>query len=102
MRTTVCHVNNPKGYDVYIGRAVPRARLKQSPWANPFRISSSYNRAMVIAQFRDWVIGSDDPRALWIREHVHELRGKRLGCWCYPEDCHGHVLAGFADNGLPM
>ena len=23
---------------------------------------------------------------------LSELRGKRLGCWCKPERCHGNVL----------
>ena len=27
-----------------------------------------------------------------------ELRGKRLGCWCAPQACHGDVLAQLADQ----
>jgi len=23
---------------------------------------------------------------------LHEIEGKNLGCWCYPEKCHGNVL----------
>ena len=23
---------------------------------------------------------------------IHELSDKALGCWCYPEPCHGDVL----------
>jgi len=42
--------------------------------------------------FERWVRTSDDPRAVWIREHLEELRGKRLGCWCRPRfACHGDV-----------
>ena len=27
-----------------------------------------------------------------LRGELLELRGKNLGCWCYPEKCHGDVL----------
>jgi hypothetical protein len=25
-------------------------------------------------------------------ERLPELRGKVLGCWCYPKICHGNIL----------
>ena len=27
-----------------------------------------------------------------MREELNKLKGKNLGCWCYPEKCHGDVL----------
>jgi hypothetical protein len=27
-----------------------------------------------------------------------ELKGKKLGCWCKPNACHGDVLAELADD----
>jgi hypothetical protein len=27
-----------------------------------------------------------------------ELRGKVLGCWCHPEQCHGDTLAELANT----
>ena len=27
-----------------------------------------------------------------------ELKGKRLGCFCHPQPCHGDVLAELADR----
>ena len=36
LATTVVHVNEPGGYDVYIGRAVRRRGFEASPFANPF------------------------------------------------------------------
>jgi len=27
-----------------------------------------------------------------------ELKGKVLGCWCHPKECHGDVLARIANE----
>lgn len=32
------------------------------------------------------------------RERVLALRGKTLGCWCKPADCHGDVIASWVDE----
>lgn len=103
----VVHVNNPEGFDRYIGRAVPRARDTRahhcSPYCNPIRITSTRSRADALRSFDSWVRTSDDPEAVWIRERIHELSGERIACWCAdvegeltvddPTICHGQVLA---------
>lgn len=33
-------------------------------------------------------------------EALTELRGKALGCWCYPNPCHGQVLADFVNSSI--
>jgi hypothetical protein len=71
-------------YDVYIGRP--------GPWGNPFAINAVHTREAAIEQFEEWASESMHPDAVWIRQHVHELRGKVLGCWCAPKRCHGDVL----------
>lgn len=89
-------------FDVYIGRAVPRKGFKASPWANPFKIGPDGDREQVMALYRQWVETSDDQRAQWIREHVGELRGRVLGCWCKEPGrdvpCHGDILVEMADR----
>lgn len=94
-QTTVIHCRDLRPgepLDVYIGRAVPRRGLKASPWANPFPIGEEKNRAAVLAHFEPWVRTSDDLAAIWIRAHLEELRGCRLGCWCFPRfECHGGI-----------
>jgi hypothetical protein len=30
--------------------------------------------------------------------YLHELKGKRLGCYCKPKRCHGDFLANLADD----
>ena len=61
-------------------------------WGNPFVIGQTHrtpdgevtptSRAESVAAFRAWVTGSYDPEARWIREHIHELAGVTLACWC--------------------
>ena len=89
-RTKAVHLRRDE-YDVRIDR--------RSPWGNPFVIGGKppLSRADVIRMFAYWVTGPD-AEAVWIREHVHELRGKRLGCWCAPLACHGDVLAAMAEE----
>ncbi len=90
-KTRVVHCQR-EPYDVYIGRAVPRKKLKASPWANPFMIGQDGTRDEVIAKYRAWLATQPDLLAA-----LPELRGKTLGCWCYPETCHGEILAELAD-----
>jgi hypothetical protein len=72
-------------YDVYIGRSMPG--LPGRGWGNPFYIGRDGTREEVIARYRDWI--KTQPALL---ARLEELRGKRLGCWCKPEPCHGDVL----------
>ena len=84
-------------YDVYIGRG--------SKWGNPFTHKSGTTakfqvdtRDEAIAKYREWIMKQPE-----LLDSIHELRGKRLGCWCkIPSDpgrpCHGDVLADLADN----
>lgn len=65
---------------------------RKTPWGNPFVLGRHGNREEVISMFRAWATTSQDPRAVWIRDHVHELYGMTLACWCAPEACHGEVL----------
>lgn len=91
--TLVVNIRSGDEFDVRIDR--------RSRWGNPFRIDRDHDRETVVGQFKDWALHSDDARAVWIRAHVHELRGKRLGCWCAPALCHGHVLVAMgATDGL--
>lgn len=93
MGTAVVH-NQHEEYDVYIGRAVPRFGLAASKWGNPFvmKDDSEAERQRAIEAYREWIV--EQPKLM---DSLHELKGKRLGCWCAPKDCHGDVLAELAD-----
>lgn len=108
MTTTVVNLRHGEPYDVRIDR--------RTKWGNPFRIediradghTEEKARLIAVEAFGSWVHGSDSPKARWIREHVHELKDRRLACWCAPPGgcaasdplvCHGQILARLADGG---
>jgi len=99
--TIVTSVNDPAGYDVYIGRGSPRRRLPESIWANPFKISEGRSRAQVLTLYEEHVRSSPELLA-----RLAELEGKRLGCWCKTADapdtpCHGDVLVKLLKERMP-
>ena len=92
----VIHVNDMKPGDTYIGRAVPRKKLKRSPFANPFQITPERTRLECVMAFEIWVRTSNDPDAVYVRTRLDDLQGD-LGCWCRDKKhpnrpCHGTVL----------
>lgn len=89
-RTTVVHVKQAP-FDVYIGRAEPRSGLPKTKWANPYRLGLHGTRTD-IAKYRDFLLRRGDLLAA-----LPEIKGKVLGCWCFPRACHGDVLAELAD-----
>eukprot|EP00303_Exanthemachrysis_gayraliae_P004502 CAMPEP_0206005050 /NCGR_PEP_ID=MMETSP1464-20131121/4343_1 /ASSEMBLY_ACC=CAM_ASM_001124 /TAXON_ID=119497 /ORGANISM="Exanthemachrysis gayraliae, Strain RCC1523" /LENGTH=145 /DNA_ID=CAMNT_0053378473 /DNA_START=47 /DNA_END=484 /DNA_ORIENTATION=+ len=103
----------PMGYDnldswmqdpcnLYIGRAgvvfvngrrfPPRA----SKWANPFKVSKTRSRGAVVAAYEKHIRAKIKQDGL--EDELLALRGKKLGCWCHPEACHGDVLARIVDE----
>ena len=36
-----------------------------------------------------------------LQSELLTLKGKHLGCWCYPDMCHGNVLIDII-NSLPL
>ena len=73
-------------YDIYIGRG--------SPYGNPFIIGKDGNRDQVCDRYES--LRSKDPE--FIAMVKKNLRGKRLGCFCAPERCHGDWLAKIANE----
>ena len=93
MKTTVVHCHKDP-YDIYIGRR----RDTDQHYGNPFKIDGKATREDSIFSFRMWLTGQDfikvEPqRRKWILNNMYKLKGKRLGCWCKPEACHGDVYA---------
>ena len=84
-------------FDVYVGRA---GRGYDGYFGNPFVIGKDGNRAEVIERFRGWFERklATDPT---YRARVLALRGKRLGCFCAPAACHGHVIAEWVNKQEP-
>ena len=84
METTVVNVRHEK-CDIYIGRG--------SIWGNPYIMKSETDRTSVIKKYAHYILMRPDLLA-----KIGELKGKKLGCYCAPKSCHGHVLAVLADN----
>jgi len=94
------HKDDPAFSDViYVGRAANRGgwRLAQSRLASPFSPGRDGSREEVVVKYRTYLLSRPDLLAL-----LPDLRGRRLGCWCVPEPCHGHVIAELADAGCEI
>ena len=88
--TKVVHMKK-EPFDVYIGRP--------SKWGNPFSHKEGTaaefkvdSRKQAIEKFEEYLISNKS-----LQSDLHELKGKTLGCWCYPKSCHGDILAKWAD-----
>jgi DNA modification methylase len=60
---------------------------RRGEWGNPHEVGRHGTRDEVIRAYEAHLIGEPG-----LRRRLAELRGKVLGCWCYPEPCHGDVL----------
>ena len=74
-----------EAYDVYIGRP--------SKWGNPFAIGKDGDRDQVIKKFKDYLF-----KNIKLMRDLDELKGKTLGCWCSPNECHGDILVELANS----
>jgi hypothetical protein len=81
-------------FDVYIGRG------RGSTWGNPFTWKQDTLAQFVVPQdevlprYQAWVLS----QPALVARIKRELRGKRLGCWCAPKQCHGDILAAIAND----
>src|SRR4051812_22483995 len=100
MTPRVVHVRDHIDGAVYIGRAVPRLRIPNSDFANPFRIGLDGGRSQVIDKYRAGLLTLLTKSEV-IRDLLIQLRDeKALACWCRRDGeertpanaCHGDVL----------
>lgn len=78
--SSVVNIHSGEPFDVFIGRP--------SKWGNPFLIGRDGSREEVIEKYRGWMATQSR-----LMDEIHELKDKRLGCFCAPQPCHGDVLA---------
>jgi hypothetical protein len=72
-------------HDVYIGRP--------SIWGNPLVVGRDGTRHEVCEKYEAYLL-----RDRHLLARLPELRGKVLGCWCAPKECHGMILARYAND----
>lgn len=83
-------------------------------WGNPFIIGVNGDRDTVCDLYERWLkewiinereinykIGIREYSNKWVIEHIEELKGKDLACWCTPQRCHGDTLIKLANKELP-
>lgn len=92
-KTTVVNLYK-EDYDVYIGMA---GKGKDGYFGNPFTLVQADDRGFVLARYKEYFyerIGRDAE----FKRRVEELKGLRLGCFCFPKKCHGDVIAEYLNN----
>ena len=75
-----------KGFYVRIDRT--------TRWGNPFILDEDGDRDEVCEAYRIYLQYKPS-----LKHHFDDLQGKVLGCWCYPERCHGDVLIEQLEGG---
>ena len=61
---------------------------RNTEWGNPFEMGKDGDRDTVCDSYEIFF-----PRKFSLHNRLDELKGKVLGCWCYPARCHGMYLA---------
>jgi len=96
--TTVVNIRNDSGRDsFYIGR-----KKEGMHYGNPFSHLTIPNAIKVASReeailcFELWLDGLgfeevEPEHRKWVLENMHELKDKKLGCFCAPLSCHGDV-----------
>jgi len=68
---------------------------QDSKWANPFPVKK-HGRDKAIELYKEYIVQKLNGEWGW--DALEELRGRRLGCWCCPEPCHGDFLVELLEN----
>ena len=89
--------------NVYIGRAgvvfIEGSRFPKttSNFANPYKIGKDGTRDEVIQKYKTYIT-EKLKNDISLQRELIGMKGKNLGCWCFPEPCHGNVLLKLIDE----
>jgi len=70
--TRIVNLKN-ESYDVLIDR--------RTKWGNPFILGKDGDRDEVCDKYEEYIRNGEGK---WLLDHLDELEGKVLGCWCAP------------------
>jgi hypothetical protein len=91
--TVVANIATDKNLIVWAQQTNRYARVdRNSIWGNPFVLNADGNRDEVC----DWYAEYFTHRRS-LQTQLGTLKGRVLGCWCYPERCHGDHLRDLAE-----
>lgn len=79
---------------------------RPGPWGNPFATASEFRESLLYflggPRDRKTYLVDDLLHMRWIASHIHELRGRPLGCFCgLDQPCHVDVLCEIANRKEP-
>lgn len=76
-------------------------------WGNPFMVGPERTQSEAVNCFRSWlttdgITAGIPERKQAMLNHLHELKGKNLACWCAAgKPCHADVLLELANDSGP-
>lgn len=80
--TKVVNIKKGESYDIYIGRP--------TDFGNPFE-ARSYGLIKCLRLYEAYIRNKLEVDPCF-KEKLLDLKGKRLGCFCKPNLCHGDIL----------
>jgi len=93
--TIIVHMDKHKNLVRYAcDRQVYKRIDRGTDWGNPFIMDVDGTRDQVC----DWYEIHYLPYKKSLRNRINTLKGKILGCHCYPNRCHGETLKNIADE----
>lgn len=93
METKVVNLyKNP--YDVYIGRA---GKGQDGYFGNPIKLLPNEVSGATIERYKDYFYNrlENDQE---FKNKILSLKGKVLGCFCKPKECHGDVIVDYLNS----
>lgn len=94
MKTVVVNIYK-ESYDVYCGRA---GKGQDGYFGNPFVLQKGEPKGTTLFKFGQYFYKrlESDPE---FKRRIHELKGKRLGCFCKSKEvCHVGIIADYLDS----
>lgn len=74
--------------------------MRPSKWGNPFSHKKNTlakfktkSRKESIEKYREYLLSNKE-----LMDSLSELKDKKIGCVCFPKDCHGNILAELVNN----
>jgi hypothetical protein len=89
--TEVVNIYHKRPYDVYIGR---EGKGQDGYFGNP---ADTGSRESKIKNYREYFYSriQSDPE---FKKRIDDLKGKKLGCFCAPEKCHGMIIVEYLES----
>uniref|UniRef100_A0A6C0C7M0 DUF4326 domain-containing protein n=1 Tax=viral metagenome TaxID=1070528 RepID=A0A6C0C7M0_9ZZZZ len=80
--------------NVYIGKPIiinkKLCPANKSEWYNPYNVSKKMTYDQSLQMYKKYLIEMLKDEECLARFKM--LRGKNLGCWCKPGQCHGDII----------